>query len=173
MNSAKSGAIDVFIALGSNLDNPMNQVLRAIDTIASLPATELCCRSSLYFSKPVGYADQPDFINAVIMVNTRLAPKKFLAALLATEQCLGRERSFRNAPRIIDLDILLYGQMVLDDSELTLPHPRMHERAFVLIPLLEIAPEISIPGHGTAARCLENKPGHDVRRIDDTEYTSP
>lgn len=169
MNSAKSVPIDVFIALGSNLDNPVSQVLRAFDAIASLPATELCSRSSLYFSKPVGYADQPDFINAVMKINTRFSPKRLLAALLDMEQRQGRERSFRNAPRVIDLDILLYDQMVQNDSELTLPHPRMHERAFVLIPLLEIAPEISIPGHGPAARCLKNTPDQGVRRVDDKE----
>ena len=159
---------DVFIALGSNLADPASQVVEAFGAIAALPETELCSRSSLYLSTPVGYADQPDFINAVIRIKTCLSPQRLLAALLDMEQRRGRARTFRNAPRVIDLDILLYNEITQDDSELTLPHPRMHERAFVLMPLLEIAPEITIPGHGFAIRCMENIADQPVRRVDDT-----
>lgn len=159
---------DVFIALGSNLADPASQVIEAFDAIAALPETELSSRSSLYLSTPVGYADQPDFINAVIRIKTRLSPRRLLAALLDLEQRRGRERTFRNAPRVIDLDILLYNELTQDDSELTLPHPRMHERAFVLMPLLEIAPEITIPGHGSALRCMEKTTAQLLLRVDDT-----
>jgi 2-amino-4-hydroxy-6-hydroxymethyldihydropteridine diphosphokinase len=102
----------------------------------------------------VGYVDQPDFINAVAQVETSLAPRALLAALLDIEHRHGRERSFRNAPRTLDLDLLLYGSAHFHEDGLTLPHPRMTERAFVLRPLLEIAPDAQIPGHGRAADWL-------------------
>ncbi len=167
MNDCLARPVDVFIALGSNLVNPARQIMLAFDAIACLPETSLCSRSSLYLTAPVGYADQPDFINAVIKINTGLAPKPLLAALLDIEQRQGRKRTFRNAPRVIDLDILLYDELILDESELTLPHPRMHERAFVLMTLLEIAPEINIPGHGPAIRFLKHESSLSVRRVDD------
>ncbi|HET9114296.1 MAG TPA: 2-amino-4-hydroxy-6-hydroxymethyldihydropteridine diphosphokinase [Burkholderiales bacterium] len=167
MNSNAHRPVDVFIALGSNLADPARQIMLAFDAIAGLPETSLRARSSLYLTAPVGYADQPDFINAVIKINTGLAPRLLLTALLDIEQRQGRERTFRNAPRVIDLDILLYHEMVLDESELTLPHPRMHERAFVLMPLLEIAPEINIPGHGPAICFLKHESSPSVRRVDD------
>ncbi|MHB0991197.1 MAG: 2-amino-4-hydroxy-6-hydroxymethyldihydropteridine diphosphokinase [Burkholderiales bacterium] len=167
MNNSVHRPVDVFIALGSNLANPARQIMLAFDAIACLPETSLCSRSSLYLTAPVGYADQPDFINAVIKINTGLAPMPLLAALLDIEQRQGRERTFRNAPRVLDLDILLYNEMILGESELTLPHPRMHERAFVLMPLLEIAPEINIPGYGPAIRFLKHESSLSVRRVDD------
>ena len=140
-----------FVALGSNLADPAEHVLHALQAIAALPDTRLLARSALYLNAPVGYADQPDFINAVTHIETDLSPHDLLAALLAIELQFGRERSFRNAPRVIDLDLLIYADLQCHDTGLTLPHPRMHERAFVLVPLLEIAPGVVIPGRGPAA----------------------
>ena len=142
------------IGLGANLNDPAAQVEYALAELGRLPGTRLRARSSLYASAPVGYVDQPDFINAVAQVETALAPRALLAALLDIEHRHGRERSFRNAPRTLDLDLLLYGDAHFHEDGLTLPHPRMHERGFVLLPLLEIAPDAVIPGHGRAADWL-------------------
>lgn len=142
------------VGLGANLNDPAAQVEYALAELDRLPGTRLIARSSLYASAPVGYVDQPDFINAVAQVETTLAPRALLAALLDIEHRHGRERSFRNAPRTLDLDLLLYGDAHFHEDGLTLPHPRMCERGFVLFPLLEIAPDIKIPGRGHAADWL-------------------
>ena len=140
-----------FIALGANLADPAHQIRAALESLSRLPDSRLLCASSLYRTAPVGVAGQPDFINAVALVETTLAPRDLLAALFAIEAEFGRRRDYRNAPRTLDLDLLLYDDLVLDGAELQLPHPRMHLRAFVLAPLLEIAPASIIPGRGTAA----------------------
>jgi 2-amino-4-hydroxy-6-hydroxymethyldihydropteridine diphosphokinase len=142
------------VGLGANLNDPAAQVEYALSELDRLPGTRLIARSSLYASAPVGYVDQPDFINAVAQVETTLAPRALLAALLDIEHRHGRERSFRNAPRTLDLDLLLYGNALFHEDGLTLPHPRMSERGFVLLPLLEIVPDIMIPGRGRAADWL-------------------
>ncbi|WP_144372657.1 2-amino-4-hydroxy-6-hydroxymethyldihydropteridine diphosphokinase [Vogesella urethralis] len=139
------------IALGSNLDNPVQQVEAALQAIGKLPGVSLLARSSCYRTAPVGYADQPDFINAVCQVDSALAPQDLLAALLQLEQAFGRVRTFRNAPRVLDLDLLLVDGVCLATEFLTLPHPRMHERAFVMLPLAEMAPDTLVGGHGRAA----------------------
>ncbi len=150
-----------FIALGSNLENPISQIQQAFDELKQLPGTRLISHSSLYKSAPVGRLDQPDFINAVALIETHLAPYELLNALLAIELRHGRVRESLNAPRTLDLDILLYDALQYQDAELTLPHPRMTQRAFVLQPLMEIAPDCFIPGHGRAAQlfssCNEQK----------------
>lgn len=156
-----------FVAIGSNLAEPAQQALHAFSAIAELPHTRLCSRSSLYLTAPVGYADQPDFINAVAYIQTSLTPHQLLSALLEIEQLFGRERTFRNAPRVIDLDLLLYNDLQQHDTGLTLPHPRMHERAFVLAPLIEMAPEIVIPGHGRAVDCLHTVHDQSLQRVED------
>ena len=146
--------ITAYIALGSNLgdatgdDGPIQQVKRALRELRSLPRTQLVRHSSLYQSPPAGHADQPDYINAVAEVRTHLPPHDLLQALLQLEVRFGRRRLFRNAPRTLDLDLLLYDAQTLHDPGLTLPHPRMHTRPFVLVPLLEIAPQLEIPGQG-------------------------
>jgi 2-amino-4-hydroxy-6-hydroxymethyldihydropteridine diphosphokinase len=154
-----------FIGLGSNLGAPEAQLRRAIAALAELPQTRLLAASSLYRSAPVGNADQPDFVNAVAQLATALAPQPLLAALLETEKRFGRERSVRNAPRTLDLDLLLYDAQVIAAPGLELPHPRMHQRAFVLAPLVEIAPECEIPGKGRAAALLAACAGQDVERL--------
>jgi len=150
-----------FIALGSNLDDPAAQVNSAMTALEALPLTRVLKCSSLYRSAPVGYLDQPDFINAVVQVETELAPHALLDAMLVLEQARGRTREFANAPRTLDLDLLLYDDRVLHEHGLTLPHPQMHRRAFVLQPLLEIAPECVIPCFGSAAdaakRCIDQQ----------------
>lgn len=138
----------VYIALGANLDGPEDQVRAGIEALAMLPNTRLCAVSSLYRSAPVGYLEQPDFINAVAQVETALAPRELLEELLAIERSFGRRREFPNAPRRLDLDILLYAERTLDEPGLTIPHPRMHERAFVIVPLAEIAGQASVPARG-------------------------
>jgi 2-amino-4-hydroxy-6-hydroxymethyldihydropteridine diphosphokinase len=143
--------VTAFIAIGSNLDDPPSQIQRALDALAALPETRLLRASALYRNPPVGYLDQPDFVNAVAMVATRLAPRGLLERLLAIERARGRVRDFTNAPRPLDLDLALYGERVVREPGLVVPHPRLCERAFVLIPLAEIAPDAVVPGHGRVA----------------------
>ena len=136
-------AVRAWVALGANLGDARATVRRALDALAQLPHSRLEAASSLYRSAPVD-AGGPDFINAVAELETRLPPLDLLDALQALEQREGRERPYRNAPRTLDLDLLLYGEppgLRMDSMRLTLPHPRMHERAFVLLPLAEIAPQ--------------------------------
>jgi 2-amino-4-hydroxy-6-hydroxymethyldihydropteridine diphosphokinase len=129
-----------FIALGSNLEDPIAQVQRAMREIANLPQTQQIRASSLYQTAPVGYADQPPFINAVVQISTALSPQALLRALLNIEAEHQRRRLVRNGPRTLDCDILLYGDIKVDDADLHIPHPRLCQRAFVLVPLAEIAP---------------------------------
>jgi len=143
-----------YIALGSNLENPISRIQQAFDELRQLPGTHLISHSSLYKSAPVGRLDQPDFINAVALIETHLAPQELLSALLAIEHQHGRVRESLNSPRTLDLDILLYDALQCHDAGLTLPHPRMWQRAFVLKPLMEIAPDCHIPGYGHIAPLL-------------------
>ncbi|QLG88526.1 2-amino-4-hydroxy-6-hydroxymethyldihydropteridine diphosphokinase [Chitinibacter bivalviorum] len=155
-----------FIALGANLGDPSAQLRDALRRIAALPDTQLLAHSSLYASAPVGYADQPDFVNAVCAVETEQPAADLLAALLAIELQQGRERHFKNAPRTLDLDVILYGDQIIDLPQLQVPHPRMHERAFVLLPLLEIAPDAQIPGRGAAAQFIADVIDQELFRLD-------
>jgi 2-amino-4-hydroxy-6-hydroxymethyldihydropteridine diphosphokinase len=154
-----------FIGLGSNLENPSTQVLQAMQAIDRLPKTRVLARSSLYRSAPVGYLEQPDFINAVVWIETALAPLALLQALLALEQENGRTREFQNAPRTLDLDVLLYDDLQHHQHGLTVPHPQMHRRAFVLQPLLEIAPDCVIPGVGAARQALQQCNDQQLERL--------
>ncbi|OGA19338.1 MAG: 2-amino-4-hydroxy-6-hydroxymethyldihydropteridine diphosphokinase [Betaproteobacteria bacterium RIFCSPLOWO2_02_FULL_66_14] len=154
-----------FVGIGANLASPQAQVLAAFDELASLPRTHLTGRSSLYRSAPVGHLGQPDFVNAVARLDTGLAPQALLQALQAIEKAHGRVRSFRDAPRTLDLDFLLYGDERIAAPELTVPHPRMHERAFVLMPLLEIDPGAHIPGRGAVQALLAACAAQSVERL--------
>jgi 2-amino-4-hydroxy-6-hydroxymethyldihydropteridine diphosphokinase len=148
------GPVRVFIALGANLDNPQQQIQRGIELLGTLPETRGLAASSLYRTAPVGVGQgQPDYINAVAELATTLSAERLLAALQDLEVQRGRspESKGRLAPRPLDLDLLLYGDEIIATPQLTVPHPRLHERAFVLAPLLEIAPEVAIPGRGNAA----------------------
>jgi len=144
-----------FVGIGSNLDDPRAQVLRAFEELEALPHTRLVKKSSLYRSAPVGYAAQPDFVNAVAQLETGLPAERLLAELQAIELRHGRSRSFANAPRTLDLDLLLYGAAQLKTATLQVPHPRMRERAFVLKPLLEIAPQLPFSLDGCANQDVE------------------
>ena len=144
-----------YIALGSNLGDPLAAVQAAFAALRTLPETTLVAASSLYRSAPVGLKHQPDFINAVAAVDTALVAEALLEELFAIEARFGRRRDFHHAPRTLDLDLLLYGSETRRGAQLTLPHPRMHERAFVLLPLLDLAPDIAIPGHGPARALAE------------------
>ncbi|MDP2825468.1 MAG: 2-amino-4-hydroxy-6-hydroxymethyldihydropteridine diphosphokinase [Sulfuritalea sp.] len=143
-----------FIALGANLGDPVATVRAAIIALRGLPQTKFIAASSLYRTAPVGLKHQPDFINAVVELVAVSSAPTLLDALFAIEARFGRQRSVKNAPRTLDLDLLLYGEMRSADPQLTLPHPRLHERAFVLAPLAEIAPELTIPGRGPVAELL-------------------
>ena len=153
-----------YVGLGANIGEPRRQLQAAIEELKGLPDTQLVLASDLYRSAPVDYADQPDFLNAVAKLDTALAPEALLDRLQDIENRHGRERSFAGAPRTLDLDLLLYGDRVLDTPRLTLPHPRMHERAFVLAPLSAIAPDAMIPGHGAAAALLAACSGQKIER---------
>lgn len=155
-----------YVGIGANLDEPAARVRRAFVALDALPGSRVVKRSSLYRSEPQGYRAQPDFVNGVAELHTTLAPRQLLGALQTLEAQAGRERSFRNAPRTLDLDLLLYGDERIDDPMLTVPHPRMHERAFVLVPLLEIAPRAAIPGVGPARACLGRVRDQAVERMD-------
>jgi len=151
-----------YVGLGSNLDHPREQLLAAFEELAGLPDTRLVSRSGLYRSAPVGRRDQPDFVNAVAQIDTALEPPRLLAELQAIEKRHGRERPFPDAARTLDLDLLLYGDAVVSSASLTVPHPRMHERAFVLRPLIEISPAVSVPGRGTVTQLLRACGAQDV-----------
>lgn len=159
-----------FVALGSNLLNPVQQVKSAMIALANIPNTRVTQKSSLYQTAPIGYeADQldqvPDFINAVVALETDLAPLALLDALLKIENNAGRERPYPNAPRVLDCDLLLYENIRLNTSKLTLPHPRMHTRGFVLLPLFEIAPHLSLENHGKIAQLVQSQQFTGVKKL--------
>lgn len=138
-----------YVGLGSNLAGPRKQIEQAFQFLAALPRTNVLNHSKLYATEPWGKFDQPDFVNAVAVLDTHLSARELLDALLVIERNAGRERSAdRWGPRTLDLDILLYGDSRIDEPALHVPHPRLHERAFVLVPLAEIAPLLYVPGAG-------------------------
>lgn len=137
--------VTAYVALGANLGDAARTVLDAMVAIGALPSTQVTARSALYRSAPVD-ASGPDYINAVVEVSTGLTAPALLASLQQIEASAGRERPYRNAPRTLDLDLLLYGSARIDSSTLTVPHPRMTQRAFVLLPLAQIAPHLVAPG---------------------------
>lgn len=143
-----------YVAIGANLGDPVAAVRNAIERLAMLNETQLTAASSLYRTAPIGLLNQPDFINAVVCLNTTLDPQQLLAALLALEAEFGRVRKEKNAPRTLDLDLLLFDDLVLQTPQLTLPHPCLHTRAFVLVPLAEIATDLDIPGIGRLSAFL-------------------
>lgn len=165
-----------FVALGSNLagdlDCPASQVIRALQSIDKIAKTKLVKQSSLYHSAPVGYANQADFINAVAEISTQLAPEVLLDALLHIESAAGRERPFANAPRVLDLDLLLYDDITMHTEKLTLPHPRMFERAFVLIPLVEISPNLTLLNHGSIVKLAQSVQTQGIKKIENNKNSA-
>ena len=158
--------VPAYVALGSNLDDPRSQVERAFEALAGLPQARLVLRSSLYSSSPLGPVAQPDFVNAVAGLLTALEPDALLAALKDLEVRLGRDRPVvRWGPRRIDLDLLVHGTSRSASDELQLPHPGIAERAFVLLPLAEIAPDLEVPGLGRVRELLSGVDATAVERL--------
>lgn len=156
----------VYVGLGANLGDARATLSAALEALARLPRSRRVAVSSVYRSAPVD-AGGPDYLNAVAALDTTLGAPELLRHLQAIELQHGRERPYRNAPRTLDLDLLLYGEQALVDEALTVPHPRMHLRAFVLRPLLEIAPAIVLPGLGPAAGLLDGIAGQAIARVDE------
>lgn len=161
--------VDAWVGLGANLGDARATLLAAIGALGRLPGTRLRACSSRWRSAPVD-ATGPDFENAVARLSTTLAPHALLGHLQRIEQAHGRERPYRNAPRTLDLDLLQVDALAIDDAVLTLPHPRMHERAFVLAPLAELAPQRVLPGHGSVASLRAACAGQRITRIADADW---
>ncbi len=155
----------VFIGLGANLGDLTQTLSQALARLAALPETRLQAVSGIYRSAPVE-ADGPDYLNAVACLETALAPLDLLDHLQSLELAHGRARPFFNAPRTLDLDLLLYGEQQLQTERLTVPHPRLQQRAFVLLPLLELAPDLAVPGLGSLQRFLPAVADQAIARLD-------
>jgi 2-amino-4-hydroxy-6-hydroxymethyldihydropteridine diphosphokinase len=160
--------VTAFVGLGANLGDPRAQLESAFEALSALPLTAVVKRSSSYRSAPID-AGGPDYVNAVAELETELPPLALLQALQAIEQHHGRHRGGRNAPRTLDLDLLLYGDRQSDEPQLRLPHPRLHQRAFVLQPLLEIEPQLIAPGLGPLAVWLGGTRDQTIERIEDRD----
>jgi 2-amino-4-hydroxy-6-hydroxymethyldihydropteridine diphosphokinase len=160
--------IPVYVGLGSNLDDPVGQVTRALQELRALDGTQFVTASHLYKNPPMGPRDQPDHVNAVAGLLTRLAPRALLESLQALENSLGRVRSAgdRWGPRVIDLDLLVYGRTILTEPGLNLPHSGISERNFVLLPLCDIAPLLHVPGQGTVKILAQQFEDGGLERID-------
>ena len=154
-----------FVGIGANLGDPVARVRHAVAALATLPQTQLVAASSLYRTAPLGYTAQDDFVNAACLLETTLAPHALLDRLRAIEGAAGRERPFKNAPRTLDLDLLLYGGETIDEPGLTVPHPRLHERAFALAPVVELDPDCVIPGRGLAREWLARTSGQRIDKL--------
>ena len=155
-----------YIGLGSNMDDPVARIASAVLAIKQFPGTTLLRYSSCYCSKPVGPQGQPDYINAVAQVDTRLTAEQMLGYMQAVENQQGRVRTERWGPRTLDLDLLLFDDLVLQSATLTVPHPEMHKREFVLYPLFEIAPDIEIPGQGHIKHLLRGLDPDKVKKLE-------
>jgi 2-amino-4-hydroxy-6-hydroxymethyldihydropteridine diphosphokinase len=157
-----------YVGIGANLGDARAAVADALARLAHLPESTLMAHSLSYRTAPIDSSGD-DYINAVACLDTALPAHELLAALFGIEQAHGRERPYRNAPRTLDLDLLLYGDQVIDTPTLTVPHPRMLERAFVLVPLLEIAPDVVIPGRGPARDFAAAVAGQAISKLDDVK----
>jgi len=153
-----------YIGLGANLGEPRATIEAAVVALGAQPSIKITRSSSLYLSAPID-AEGGDYVNAVVQLDTALSPAELLSALQLVELQFGRIRSFQNAPRTLDLDLLLYEQLSISTSTLQIPHPRMTQRAFVIVPLIEIAPEVIIPGLGTAHSLLPNLRDQIIQKI--------
>ena len=146
-----------YLGLGTNLGDRESYLAQALKELAGLPTIEIGAVSSIYETAPVGLTDQPDFLNLVVSVRTTLSPRELMDALLHIENKMGRVRTVRWGPRVIDLDLLLFGDVRVEVPELTVPHPRLRERSFVLIPLAEIASDLILPGEKMTIKKLAEK----------------
>ena len=146
-----------YLGLGTNLGDRESYLAQALKELVGLPTIEIAAVSSIYETAPVGLTDQPDFLNLVVSVRTTLSPRELMDALLHIENKMGRVRTVRWGPRVIDLDLLLFGDVRVEVPGLSVPHPRLRERSFVLIPLAEIAPDLILPGEKTTIKKLVEK----------------
>jgi len=156
---------NIFIALGSNLKNPKKQIENGILSIKKINDVKILKESHLYETPPVGILNQPNFVNAVVKISSSLNPQELLDELLNIENIAGRIRNKKNGPRILDLDILLFNDFILNKDNLTIPHPRMHERLFVLIPLKDIDRNIVIPNQGAIKDIINKLAPENINRI--------
>jgi 2-amino-4-hydroxy-6-hydroxymethyldihydropteridine diphosphokinase len=156
----------VYVGLGANLGDKHATLAHAIDALRSLPTVRDLRVSPLYRSAPLD-AGGPEYLNAVVALRTGLDPESMLDRLQAIEQAHGRERPYLNAPRTLDLDLLLYDDQVIDSDRLTVPHPRLHERAFVLRPLADLAPDLEVPRRGSVQALLEGVADQRADRLDE------
>lgn len=162
-----------YVGLGSNLSDPHTQIVHALTALAALESTQLLAVSSLYRSKPLGPSDQPDYVNAVAMLDTRLEPEGLLDRLQRIELEQGRVRKHeRWGPRSLDLDILLFGSLLIHSQRLTVPHYDMHRRAFVLYPLAEVSPDLTMPDGTRLSALLDNCPYDGLERLDSAAIPS-
>ena len=155
----------IYIALGSNLEEPSQQIYKAINLIDAIDELSVTHTSSLYKTKPIGKIDQPDFINAAVKVEGDISPENLHSALQDIEKKAGRIRMELNEPRTLDLDILLIDDLIMKTKKLTVPHPRMHQREFVIVPLFEINQKLNIPGIGSIDDILKSLPDQGVVKI--------
>ncbi|MFP3976280.1 MULTISPECIES: 2-amino-4-hydroxy-6-hydroxymethyldihydropteridine diphosphokinase [Marinobacter] len=161
---------DAFIGLGSNLQEPAAQLARAVAELAALPETTLVAQSPFYASSPVGPQDQPDFVNGAAWISTGLEPHALLDQLQAIEQAHGRERLKHWGPRTLDLDLLVFGDQLLDDDRLTVPHRELPNRNFVLQPLLDLKPDLQLPDGTTIANLRAQCPDNRLRKLPPRDY---
>jgi dihydroneopterin aldolase/2-amino-4-hydroxy-6-hydroxymethyldihydropteridine diphosphokinase len=161
------------LALGSNLGDRLGTLQRAVDALAGTPGIDIMAVSPVYETAPVGGPEQPDYLNAVVVAETSRAAGDILRCAQAIEAAAQRRRDVRWGPRTLDIDVIVYGDEMSDDPALSLPHPRAHERAFVLAPWRDADPGAELPGHGRVAELLAALPRHGVRRRDDVVLRRP
>jgi 2-amino-4-hydroxy-6-hydroxymethyldihydropteridine diphosphokinase len=161
------------LSLGSNLGDRIDNLQEAIDALFDAPGLDFVALSPVYETAPVGGPDQPDFLNVVLVAETRLTPETLLERVLSIEDAFDRVRSVRWGPRTLDIDIVSFGDVASDDPALTLPHPRAHERAFVLVPWSDVEPGASLPGHGPVADLAASTADSGVHRRDDLRLQPP
>jgi len=154
-----------YVGLGSNLEDPVRQITHAFELLDEIDDSQVIARSSLYLSAPFGPVEQPSFVNAVALLDTKLDSQALLLSLQAIEDSQGRKRDVRWGPRVLDLDLLVHGDREIDQPELRLPHPGIAERNFVLLPLREIAPDLVIPGLGRVADMAVDEHEPSISRI--------
>jgi 2-amino-4-hydroxy-6-hydroxymethyldihydropteridine diphosphokinase len=159
-------SVECWIGIGSNLGDPVGQVRDSFDALDAIPGTTLRQTSGLYRTAPMGPQDQPDYINAVAKLETRLAPNALLDAMQAIERSAGRARTIKWGPRVLDLDLLTYGDQCLDEAGLQVPHPGIRDRNFVLLPLLSVAPDLEIPGLGSVRQLAAATGDEGIVRLD-------
>lgn len=164
---------DAFIGLGSNLAEPSVQLAQAVIRLAALPQTELVAQSPFYRSRPVGPQDQPDFVNGAVWLRTALSPLPLLDQLQAIEQAHGRERRQHWGPRTLDLDLLLFGRQAIAETRLTVPHPQLPNRDFVLQPLLDLDPALTLPDGTRVADLRSRCPDNQLQKLDPIASGTP